>query len=132
MSTIRLRTKLVKPPVSLLLKQEQKSIIEHILDEVKGLDVAGKRHDCDFLQWIAQIIESQVETPVDGAKPSKMDIFKEALRKLYPDITDDQLLVCQGIIEFALKNKCKIKKVALSKVLKFFLRKKFSLMEQEM
>jgi hypothetical protein len=101
------------------------------MSQVEGLDISTKKHDCDFLKFLSEIIENQVETkPGDGmVKPSKMDIFKEIWRKLYPDITDAQLDICQGIIEFALKNKTRVKKVGISKVLKFFLRKKFSLEE---
>lgn len=127
MSTIKLKTKLVRQNFALTLKQEQKNLVDYILDELKGLDVSSLQLSPDFLKYLAEIIENQVKKK-DGdsveAKPSKMDIMVEILRKVFPHITDKEVDACKGIVEFLLKQQL-VKKVALSKIMKFYLKQKF-------
>jgi hypothetical protein len=129
MSSIKLKTKLVKPHFSLTLKQEQKNLIDFVLDELKELDIASLKLDPDFLKYIAEIIENQVkkkQTAADDVKPSKMDILFEILRRIFPTIRDEELTNCKNIVEFLLKNDM-VRKISLSKIMKFYLKKKLSL-----
>ncbi|RZK27133.1 MAG: hypothetical protein EOO43_00595 [Flavobacterium sp.] len=125
MSAIKLRASLVKPHFSLKQKQETKNVVDFILDELKHLDISSLKLDPDFLKYLAEVIENQVSKPKDDSdKPDKMGIMVELLRKLFPHIADEQIEQCKGIIEYLLKNDM-VKKVKLSKVLAFYLKKKF-------
>jgi len=127
MSTIKLKTKLVKSHFSLVMKQEQKNLVDYILDELKGLDIAKLQLDPDFLKYLAELIENQVSkksTESAESKPSKMDIMIEVIKRLFPHITETELDACRGIVNFLVANKL-IKKVALSKIMKFYLKQKF-------
>lgn len=127
MSTIKLKTKLVKPHFSLTLKQEQKNLVDYIMDELKGLSVDNLKLDPDFLKYLAEIIENQVKKKSGddaSSKPSKMDILVELLKRLFPHVSDVEVDACKGIVEFLLKQGL-VKKVALSKIMKFYLKQKF-------
>jgi len=100
-----------------------------ILDELKEVDIAILKLDPDFLKYLAEIIENQVKQRKDDSadlKPSKMDVLVEILERLFPHITEVDITVCKGMVEFLLKNKM-VKKVQLSKIMKFYLKKKFTL-----
>ena len=127
MSTIKLKTKLVKSHFSLAMKQEQKNLVDFILDELKGLDIGKLQLDPDFLKYLAELIENQVskKSPESAeSKPSKMDILIEVIKQLLPHITDTELDACRSIVNLLVTNKF-IKKVALSKIMKFYLKQKF-------
>ena len=127
MSTIKLKTKLVKSHFSLVMKQEQKNLVDYILDELKGLDITKLQLDPDFLKYLAELIENQVSkksTESAESKPSKMDIMIEVIKRLFPHITDTELDASRGIVNFLVTNKL-IKKVPLSKIMKFYLKQKF-------
>ena len=127
MSTIKLKTKLVKSHFSLAMKQEQKNLVDFILDELKGLDIGKLQLDPDFLKYLAELIENQVSkksTESAESKPSKMDIMIEVIKRLFPHITDTELDASRGIVNFLVTNKL-IKKIALSKIMKFYLKQKF-------
>jgi hypothetical protein len=129
MATIKLTAKLVKPHFSLVMKQEQKNLVDYIIDELKEIDIKSLKLDPDFLRYLAEIIENQVlKKKVDTAdtKPSKMDILIEVLKRLFPHIPEQELEACRGIVEFLLKNKM-IKKVGISRIMKFYLKKRFCL-----
>ena len=129
MSTIKLKTKLVESHFSLVMKQEQKNLVDYILDELKGLDITKLQLDPDFLKYLAELIENQVSkksTESAEGKPSKMDIMIEVIKRLFPHITEIELDACRGIVNFLVTNKL-IKKVALSKIMKFYLKQKFFL-----
>jgi hypothetical protein len=127
MSTIKLKTKLVKSHFSLVMKQEQKNLVDYILDELKGLDIAKLQLDPDFLKYLAELIENQVSkksTESAESKPSKMDVLVEVIKRLFPHITETELDASRGIVNFLVTNKL-IKKVPLSKIMKFYLKQKF-------
>lgn len=78
------------------------------------------------LKYLAELIENQVSkksTESADSKPSKMDIMVEILKRLFPHITETELDACRGIVNFLVANKL-IKKVALSKIMKFYLKQK--------
>lgn len=125
MSTIKASTKLVKPHFSLVLKQEQKNLIDFILDELKDLSVESLMLDPDFLKYICELIENQVCTVhSDPAVPksNKMNAMVEILKRLFPQVSDAELEPCKVIVEFILKNKL-VKKIPVSEVFKFYLKK---------
>ena len=127
MSTIKLKTKLVKSHFSLVMKQDQKNLVDYILDELKGLDITKLQLDPDFLKYLAELIENQVSkksTESAESKPSKMDIMIEVIKRLFPPFTDTELDASRGIVNFLVTNKL-IKKVPLSKIMKFYLKQKF-------
>ena len=127
MSTKKLKMKLVKSHFSLAMKQEQKNLVDFILDELKGLDIGKLQLDPDFLKYLAELIENQVSkksTESAESKPSKMDIIMEVIKRLFPHITDTELDASRGIVNFLVTNKL-IKKIALSKIMKFYLKQKF-------
>ena len=128
MATIKLKTKLVKPHFCLTLKQEQKNLIDYVMGELQELDIKTLKLDPDFLKYLSELIENQVKKKTDDAesKPSKMDILIEIIKRLFPHISDVELDACKNIVEFLLANKL-VKKVGLTKIMKYFLRKKFSL-----
>jgi hypothetical protein len=98
------------------MKQEQKNLVDYILDELKGLDITKLQLDPDFLKYLAELIENQVsKKSMESAesKPSKMDIMIEVIKRLFPHITETELA-----------NKL-INKVPLSKIMKFYLKQKF-------
>lgn len=129
-SNIKLKTKLVKPNFSISLKQEQKSLIDYVMDDLKGVDIQTLKLDADFIKYICEIIENQVNTKKadKDAKPNKLDIFVEIIKKLFPNISESDVTTCKNLVEFLLKNKL-IKKTKLSKIFSFYLKKKFSLSE---
>jgi len=126
MATIKLTAKLVKPHFSLVMKQEQKNLVDYIIDELKELDIKRLKLDPDFLKYLAEIIENQVVKTADAeeTKPSKMDILIEVLKLLFPHTIEQELDACRGIVEFLLKNKM-VKKIGISKIMKFYLKKGF-------
>ena len=127
MSTIKLNTKLVKPHFTIVMKQEQKNIIYHVLDTLKDVDISGLSIDPDFLKYLSELIENQVTSVSDtSAKPGKIDILSEVLKRLYPNISDSDLATSINIVEYLLKNNL-VKKVSISKIMKFYLKKKFSM-----
>ena len=127
MSSIKLKTKLVKPSFIIKIKQEQKNLIDYILDELKDVDVKDMKHDPDFLKYLADLIENQItqeDEAQGGQKDAKMDIFVEIMRRLFPAIKDEELQSSKRIVEYLLKNQL-VSKTKLSSVMKFFLKKQF-------
>jgi hypothetical protein len=126
MSTIKLTTKLVKPHFSLTMKQEQKNLIDYIMDELKGIAVDTLKLDPDFLKYLSEMIENQVKKKSgdQAIKPSKMDILVEIIKRLFPAISEADIEACKNIVEFLLKNQL-VKKVPLSKIMSFYCKKKF-------
>jgi hypothetical protein len=53
-----------------------------------------------------------------------MDILVELLKRIFPQVTEVEIDACRGIVEFLLKQGL-VKKVALSKIMKFYLKQKF-------
>ena len=126
MSSIKLKTKLVKPSFIIKIKQEQKNLIDYILDELKDVDVKDMKHDPEFLKYLADLIENQItqDEAQGGQKDAKMDIFVEIMRRLFPAIKDEELDSSKRIVEYLLKNQL-VSKTKLSSVMKFFLKKQF-------
>jgi hypothetical protein len=128
MSTLKLSTQLVKPHFAVVQKQEQKNLVDFVLDELKDIAVDKLKLDPDFLRYLAEIVENQISATSSepGAKPDKMKVVVTILNRLFPQISDADIEACKGIIEFILKNNL-VRKVGLSEVFKFYLTKKFFL-----
>lgn len=126
MSTIKLPTQLVKPHFSVIQKQERKNLTDFIIDELKSISVDGLKLDPDFLKYLAELVENQINssTAEPGTKPDKMSVIVDILRKLFPSITEAEIESSKNIIEFLLKQGL-IKKVKLSDVFQFYLKKRF-------
>jgi hypothetical protein len=124
-----MQTKLVKPHFSLTLKQEQKNLIDFVMGELKELDISNLKLDPAFLKYLSELIENQVQQRSDDTttdKPSKMEILVEILKRLFPTMPEAEIDASRNIVEFLLKNKL-VKKVAMSKIMTFYLKKRFSL-----
>jgi hypothetical protein len=124
MSSIKLQTTLVKPHFALTLKQEQKNLVDYIMDLLKGLEIASLVLDPDFLKYLSELIENQVCKKSGDLTPNKMDILVEIVKRLFPNVTTIEIDASKQIVEFLLKNGL-IKKIALKKIMCFYLKKKF-------
>jgi predicted transcriptional regulator len=122
---LKTKTKLVKGNFQLLKKQDEKTLADYVLDELKDLDLSNLKLDPNFLKYIAELIENQVKKSTDkDTKPNKMDILISILKKLFPKISEQEVDIAKNIVEFLLKNDM-IKKVKVSKVMTYYLNKKF-------
>jgi hypothetical protein len=126
MNTLKLSTQLVKPHFLVVQKQEQKNLVDVVLDELKSVAVDGLKLDPDFLKYLAEMVENQIGATSSSpdTKPNKMEVVVTILKRLFPLISDSEIDASKSIIEFLLKNKL-VQKVALSEVFKFYLSKKF-------
>ncbi len=122
--SIKLRAQLVKPNFHLSMKKEQKTLSDHIMEQLTNIDISSLKLDPDFIRYICELIENQVKTDEKEAKPNKLDIFMEIIKKLFPNVPEADLNTAKGIVEFLLKNKM-VKKMKLSKIMIFYLKKKF-------
>jgi translation initiation factor 2B subunit (eIF-2B alpha/beta/delta family) len=122
---LKTKTKLVKGNFQLLKKQDEKTLADYVLDELKDLDLTNLKLDPEFLKYLAELIENQVKKSKDkDTKPNKMDILISILKKLFPKISEQELDIAKNIVEFLLKNDM-IKKIGVSKVMTYYLNKKF-------
>lgn len=125
--SIKLKTKLVKSNFTLLNAQKDAvSLIDHIMEELKDIDLTQMKLDPGFIQFICLKIENQVKSNKIEEKPNKLDIFVTIIKKLFPEITQQEIDTALKIVEFLVKNFL-IKKVPLSKIFIYFLKKKFSI-----
>lgn len=123
--SIKLKTKLVKSNFTLLNAQKDAvSLIDHIMEELKDIDLTQMKLDPGFIQFICLKIENQVKSNKIEEKPNKLDIFVTIIKKLFPEITQQEIDTALKIVEFLVKNFL-IKKVPLSKIFIYFLKKNF-------
>jgi hypothetical protein len=122
---LKTKTKLVKGNFQLLKKQDEKTLADYVLEQLSDIDLSTLKLDPEFLKYLAELIENQIKKSTDkDTKPSKMDILVSILKKLFPKITEPEVDVAKNIVEFMLKNNM-IKKVGVSKVMSYYLNKKF-------
>jgi hypothetical protein len=122
---LKTKTKLVKGNFQLLKKQDEKTLIDYVLEQLSDLELSNLKLDPEFLKYIAELIENQVKKSTDkDTKPNKMDILVSILKKLFPKISEAEIDVAKNIVEFLLKNDM-VKKVKVSKVMTYYLNKKF-------
>ena len=76
MNTLKLSTQLVKPHILVVQKQEQKNLVDVVLDELKCVAVDGLKLDPDFLKYLAEMVENQIGTASNSLdiKRNKMEI----------------------------------------------------------
>ena len=118
--SIKLKTKLVKSNFTLLNAQKDAvSLIDHIMEELKDIDLTQMKLDPGFIQFICLKIENQVKSNKIEEKPNKLDIFVTIIKKLFPEITQQEIDTALKIVEFLVKNFL-IKKVPLSKIFIYF------------
>jgi len=122
---VKTATKLVKANFKITQMKENQSIVDFIMDDLKNVDLKPLKTDPDFLRYIAELIENDVsKSKKEDEKVDKMNMFEMILKKLFPDIKQDEIALCKNIVEFLLKQKL-VKKTKLSKIMYFFLCKKF-------
>jgi hypothetical protein len=78
-----------------------------------------------FIQFICLKIENQCQSS-KGENPNKKDIFITIIKKLFPEITQSEIDTAVKIVDFLVKNVL-IKKVPLSKIFKYYIKKKFAI-----
>jgi len=125
---VNIKAKLVKGSFQVIKKQDEKTLIDFVMDELKDLDLSTLKLDPSFLQYLSELIENQVKKSPDDdkkSKPDKMDILVNILKKLFPSISTAEIDTAKKIVEFLLKEHL-VKKVSLSKVMSYYLKKKFS------
>lgn len=124
--SLKAKAMLVKPHFSLVLKQEEKTLVDHIMAEIAGIDLSKSLLDPEFLLYIAELIENQVNTKTGGSQKGsvKMDIFVEILKKVFAHIKPEEIEYSKGILEFLLRRQL-VKKTKTSSLLGSYLKKKF-------
>lgn len=131
--SIKARTKLVKMSYSLTMKQSEVVLLDYIKKEVENMDIKDKHLDPEFLEYLCNLIENQIDerpTNEKDSKPDKKEIFLNILKALYPNITANETKYAGNIAEFLLKKKM-VKKIGQSKVMINFLKKTFIPSEQD-
>jgi len=124
--SINLKTKLVKTNFTLLnVQKDAVSLIDHIMEELKDIDLTQMKLDPSFIQFICLKIENQCQSS-KGENPNKKDIFITIIKKLFPEITQSEIDTAVKIVDFLVKNVL-IKQVPLSKIFKYYIKKKFSI-----
>jgi hypothetical protein len=122
---VKIRARLVQSSLAIKEKHDELSLMELIEQQLKGLDVSAVKLDPSFIQYIASLIENQCQKHSQGEKPNKLQIFEDILKRLFPSIQQSEVDVAKQILHFLLKNKM-VKKVPLSRVITYFLKKDFS------
>ena len=127
---VNLKTQLVKPNFQIKQMKEDKTLMDYVEEEVKNIDLKNLKLEPDFIKYIAELIENFTEKrSKEDEKVNKLETFKSIVKKLFKDIKEEDLKTAIGILEFLLKNKL-VKKTKLSKIILFFLQKKFGLCQE--
>lgn len=122
---LRTATKLVKMNFELVQKTDEQSLLDYICDLLKKVDLDDFKLNADFIRYIAELIENQVKNKNKNDKIDKKELFNQILKRVFAGkITEEEIKVAGNIVEFLLKNKM-VKKIPLSKVMIYFLKKKF-------
>ena len=102
--SINLKTKLVKTNFTLLnVQKDAVSLIDHIMEELKDIDLTQMKLDPSFIQFICLKIENQCQSS-KGENPNKKDIFITIIKKLFPEITQSEIDTAVKIVDFLVKN----------------------------
>ena len=123
-NTIKVKARLVQSSLGIKEKQNELTLMEYIEQQLQGLDVSAVKLEPSFIQYIANLIENQCEKHSHGEKPNKLQIFTDILKRLFPSIQEHEIVVAKQILEFLLKNKM-VKKVSMSRVISYYLKKRF-------
>jgi len=109
-------------------KKEEKTLCESLLSELEGVDISSLKLDSEFIKTVAELIENQISNKNKKADETidKLQLFMQIMKKLFPKLSDDDSKTAVNILEFMLKQKL-VKKVPLSRVICYYLQKKFGL-----
>ena len=103
---------------------KMRKIVMYIAEQVKNIDVEKKRLDPEFICYIAEIIENQIDNK--GKKKidlvDKMDLFCAVMKELKSD--DEQISQAKTQVEYFLREKM-IKKTSYGSMVWFFVKKYF-------
>ena len=109
------------------LKTNQKtaSLTEHITDELKNSDLKDKKLCPTLIKYILEKIENEfINKKEDDDKITKEDIFFEIYSKIFSDLTPAEKSIIKETIQFLIKQNL-VKKQPLSKIMLYYLKKKF-------
>lgn len=128
MEKLKTRAKLVKMNFKIQEKKEEKTLCESLLSELEGVDISSLKLDSEFIKTVAELIENQISNKNKKADETidKLQLFMQIMKKLFPKLSDDDSKTAVNILEFMLKQKL-VKKVPLSRVICYYLQKKFGL-----
>jgi len=128
MEKLKTRAKLVKMNFKIEEKKEEKTLCESLLSELEGVDISSLKLDSEFIKTVAELIENQISNKNKKADETidKLQLFMQIMKKLFPKLSDDDSKTAVNILEFMLKQKL-VKKVPLSRVICYYLQKKFGL-----
>lgn len=102
-----------------------KEIIDYVVEETKGLELQSIKFNPDFIKWIVEIIENQINASEFDEKPDKMVLFVDIMKKLYPGLSEAEIKSLKTLVEFLLDSKL-IKKVPFMDVIVHYFKKQFS------
>jgi hypothetical protein len=124
MDKLKTRAKLVKLNFKVEEKQEEKTLCDGIMSLLDGIDLNNLKLDAEFIKTIAELIENQINNKKEHEKIGKLELFVQIMKNLFPKLSEDELKTSINILEFMLKQKL-IKKVPLSRVICYYISKKF-------
>lgn len=124
-SNVKLRTTLVRADFPLKTNQKTASLSEHITDELKNSDLKDKKLCPTLIKYILEKIENEfINKKEDDDKITKEDIFFEIYSKIFSDLTPAEKSIIKETIQFLIKQNL-VKKQPLSKIMLYYLKKKF-------
>lgn len=124
-SNVKLRTTLVRADFPLKTNQKTASLTEHITDELKNSDLKDKKLCPTLIKYILEKIENEfINKKEDDDKITKEDIFFEIYSKIFSDLTPAEKSIIKETIQFLIKQNL-VKKQPLSKIMLYYLKKKF-------
>ena len=123
---VKLKTSLVKCDFPLKQKQMALSLQEHICEELKGIDL--DKLDPELVHFICNKIENEFDKLEEKDKIGKKEIFFQIYDKLFDGpknkITDADKEILSKMIDKLLKHGL-VKKVKMTKVISFWMKKHF-------
>lgn len=127
---MKLSTQLVKANFKVNVQMTNNNLIEHLieslkLDKLPNLDQL--KFDPEFIRFIAENIENeftQKDKKGGTQTNSKLEIFFNIYDKLFGKLSEQDKFIINNILEHLIKNNL-VKKQELSKVLIYFIKKKF-------
>lgn len=127
---MKLSTQLVKANFKVNVQMTNNNLIEHLIESLK-LDklpnLEQLKFDPEFIRFIAENIENeftQKDKKGGTQTNSKLEIFFNIYDKLFGKLSEQDKFIINNILEHLIKNNL-VKKQELSKVLVYYIKKKF-------
>jgi thymidylate kinase len=125
---VKSSVELVKPKNLLKNLKRTGDIIQVVLETLKDLpEIEKQKYNPDLILYICRIVENSYnKKSLSDEKINKKDMVFNILKKLYPNLSDADKVIIDGIIEH-LHSSGRIKKINIIKLIystlkKFFLK----------